>query len=116
MELGPEIGKPWMSYLNLINVARCDFCFNYPSIWLFLPFQTWNKWEPESEISVISIHESSANTLQVLSVCVMCLWGFRQGYLVGWFMECLGLPHTGQLLWISCTSGDSPAADSAGSF
>lgn len=72
------------------NVARCHFCFNYPSVWLFLPFQTWNRWEPESEISVVCIlckHISGC-------VCVMVL-----GRVICWFMECLGLQHSDFLLW-----------------
>lgn len=101
-----------MSYLNLIMLPRCHFCFKYPSIWLFLPLQTWNKWEPESEISVVSIHESSANALQVLSVC-----SFRQGYLICWFMgrvwDCSTQARCSRF---PAVSGVSPAVDSGGSF
>lgn len=62
-------GKTLNELFESHNVARRHFCFNYPSVWLFLLFQTWNEWEPESEISVVSIHESSANAFQVLSMC-----------------------------------------------
>lgn len=111
MELGPEMGKPWMSYLNLITLPGVTSAL---TIHLFDYFSL-SKYEINENQSQKSQWSASMSPLQAHFMFCLCD-GFRQGYLIGWFMERLGLQHAGQVLRISRVSGDSPAVDSAGSF
>lgn len=84
MELGPEMGEPWMSYLHLIMLPGVTSAL---TIHLFDYF-------------TLSKHEIGENQNQNLSgqhPWVLCKHtsgsvcdGFRQGYLICCFMEHLG--------------------------
>lgn len=100
-----------MSYLNLIMLPGVTSALTIP----LFDYFSLSKYEINENQSQKSQWSASMSPLQAHFMFCLCD-GFRQGYLIGWFMERLGLQHTGQVLRISRVSGDSPAVDSAGSF
>lgn len=105
MELGPEMGKPWISCLNLIMLPGVTSAL---TIHLFDYFSL-SKHETDENQSQKSQWSASMSPLQTHFRFCLCD-GFRQGYLLVY-----GVFGTAALRF-PAMRGDSPAVDSGGSF
>lgn len=112
MEPGPEMGKPWMSYLNLIMLPGVTSALTIHPFDYF----SFSKREMNENQSQKSQWSASMSPLQMHFRFCPCAV-FRQGYLIRWFMECVWDCSTqARYSRFPGVNEVSPAVDSGGSF